>query len=358
MRIAVDAMGGDNAPAATVAGAVEAARRYGLHVILVGDREVLADHLAQHDIAGLPVSVHHASQSVEMDESPASAFRRKKDSSMRVALELVKAGEANAVLSAGNSGAFMAKAMMVLRRLPGVERPAIATLMPSMDGHSLVLDVGANVDCQPLHLVQFAVMGEVYARYVMEIDNPRVGLLANGEESSKGTELTRAAHAMLDEMSMNYLGYVEGRDIFSGDTDVVVTDGFTGNIALKASEGVAKAITDILRKEIQSTFLRKLGYLLVRGAFTALKKRVDYREVGGAPLLGINGVAIISHGSSDATAIVNAIKLAADLADKHINIKMMQLLEENSDIHHWATKKEGKFWTTIKDKLIPHKREE
>jgi glycerol-3-phosphate acyltransferase PlsX len=358
MRIAVDAMGGDNAPEAVVAGAVEAARRFGVHVTLVGDREVLADQLAQHNIAGLPVSVHHASQSVEMDESPTNAFRRKKDSSMRVALELAKAGEANAVVSAGNSGAFMAKAMMVLKRLPGVERPAIATLMPSMGGHSLILDVGANVDCQPLHLVQFAVMGEVYARYMMDIDAPRVGLLANGEEASKGTELTRAAHAMLSEMSMNYGGYVEGRDVFSGSTDVVVTDGFTGNILLKASEGIAKTITELLRHEIKAGFLRKIGYLLARGAFAALKKKVDYREVGGAPLLGINGVAIISHGSSDAVAIVSAIKIAADLADKHINVKMMQLLEESSDTHHWATKKEGKFWTAIKDKLIHHKRED
>jgi glycerol-3-phosphate acyltransferase PlsX len=355
MRIAVDAMGGDHAPDVVIDGAVAAARKYGTHVILVGDRDVLAEHLDRHDVKGLPLSVHHASEQVEMDESPSVALRRKKDSSMRVALDLVKSGEASAAVSAGNSGAFMAIAMLVLRLLPGVERPAFATMMPSTHGPRIVLDVGANVDCQPHHLVQFAVMGEVFAHYMLDIERPKVGLLSNGEESSKGTELTRSAHEMLTKLNMNYGGYVEGRDIFTGDVHVVVTDGFTGNVLLKASEGIAKAITGMLREEIQANLIRKLGYLLASGAFRGLRKRIDYREVGGAPLLGINGNAIICHGSSNATAIRNAIRVASDLADKGVNLHMMKVLEQSEDTHHWASKKERRSLVHLKHKIIHHR---
>lgn len=348
MRIALDAMGGDHAPEAIIRGGVIAARRLNAHVILVGDREILSEQLERIGVKGLPLSVHHASQVVDMDESPSIAVRRKKDSSMRVALDLVRSGEADAAVSAGNSGAFMGMAMLTLRLLPGVERPAIGTLLPSPKGMRVCLDVGANVECQPIHLVQFAVMGEVFAHYMLGIPRPRVGLLSNGEEASKGTELTRAAGEMLNKMTINYTGYVEGRDLFMGDVDVIVTDGFTGNVVLKASEGIAKAITEMIRKEMNAGFFSKLGYLFSRGAYKRLKTQIDYREIGGAPLLGVNGNAIICHGSSNSTAIANAIRVAMDMTGKRVNLKMMQLLSKNQDILSWGSKKEKRFSGLVK----------
>ncbi len=354
MRVAVDAMGGDHAPGVVVDGAVEAAREFGIHVILVGDRDVIQEHVGRHKLEGVPISIRHASQSVEMDDSPSVALRRKKDSSMRVALELVKSGGASVAVSAGNSGAFMAKSMMVLRLLPGVERPAFSTMLPNLaGGRTVVMDVGANVDCQPINLVQFAVMGEVFAHQILDIPKPRVGILSNGHEPGKGTDLTRKAHQMLSEIeSINYIGYVEGRDLFTGSVDVVATDGFTGNVVLKTSEGLAKAMSQILKDELQANWLRKLGYIFARGAFKALKQRTDYREVGGAPLLGINGASIICHGSSNAKAIVNAIKGGVDFAEKRVNLKMMQILEASTEAHQWATKKDKRFWSQLKDKII------
>ncbi len=348
MRIALDAMGGDHAPEAIVRGGVAAARRFGAHVVLVGDRDVLSEQLERIGVKGLPLSVHHASQVVDMDESPSVAVRRKKDSSMRVALELVRSGGAAAAVSSGNSGAFMGMAMLALRLLPGVERPAIGTLLPSPKGMRVCLDVGANVECQPLHLVQFAVMGEVFAHYMLGLTRPRVGILSNGEESSKGTDLTRAAHEMLTKMTINYTGYVEGRDIFMGDVDVIVTDGFTGNVVLKASEGIAKAITEMIKEEISAGFFSKIGYLFAQRAFKRLKGRIDYREIGGAPLLGVNGTAIICHGSSNATAIANAIRVAMEMTDKKVNLKMMQLLARNADVMSWSSKKEKRFSGLVK----------
>ncbi len=344
MRIAVDAMGGDYAPNVVVQGAIAAARELGVHVILVGDRDVLGQKLKSRDVRRLPLSIHHASEVVAMDESPSVAMRRKKDSSMRVALDLVKAGEAEAAVSAGNSGAFMAKAMLVLRLLPGVERPAIATLLPSLKGHTVVLDMGANVDCSPLNLVQFAVMGDVMAHDVLGVKTPRVGLLSNGEESSKGTDLTRDTHARLEKMSLNYVGYVEGRDIFLGNADVVVTDGFTGNVLLKSAEGVAKVIGTMLKEELGSNWLRKFGALLASGAFKAIKRRTDYREVGGALLLGINGVGVICHGSSNARAMRNAIRVAAEFAERRVNLHVMEALQASQDLTLWASKKERGAW--------------
>jgi glycerol-3-phosphate acyltransferase PlsX len=358
MRIAVDAMGGDNAPEAVVEGAVQAAEESGVHVILVGDRENLHDLVEQQAAAELPISIKHASEVVGMHESPSAAVRRKRDSSLRVAFDLVRGGEARAAVSAGNSGAAMAVAMVALRRLPGVERPAIAAMLPSLKGSTVVLDVGANVECKPIHLVQFAIMGEVFCRYVLQVDEPRVGLLSNGEEETKGTELTRSAHEALKHSSLNYVGYVEGRDIFGGEVDVVVSDGFTGNAVLKTSEGLAKAIGQMLRDELSRGFLRKMGYLLSRGAFKKLRQRVDYTEVGGAPLLGVNGVGVVAHGSSDARAIKNAIRVAREFAERRTNIHMMQVLEKNQDLEAWASPKERRFWSQIKEKIIHPKREE
>ena len=357
MRIAVDAMGGDHAPEAVIEGSVQAAREYGTHVILVGDREVLHQNLKQYSTAGLPISVKHASEVVGMHESPSVAVRRKRDSSIRVAFDLVKAGEARGVVSAGNSGAAMALAMLTLRLLPGVERPAIAAPVPSLHGSTVLVDAGANVDCKPLHLMQFAIMGEVYCRYMLRNERPRVGVLSNGEEESKGTDLTRSVHEALKHSSLNYIGYVEGRDIFLGTVDVVVTDGFTGNVVLKTAEGMAKATGTILREEYSRGMFNKLGYLFSRRVLRHLKQRVDYTEVGGAPLLGINGVGIVAHGSSDAHAIKNAIRVAREFAERRVNLHMMQVLEKNQDLEAWASKKERKFWTQLKDKIIHPKRD-
>lgn len=327
MRVAVDAMGGDNAPAIEVEGAVAAAREYGISITLVGDTERLRQELSKHDVRGLDITVHHASEVVGMHDAASDAVRRKKDSSIRVAFELVKNGTADVVVSAGNSGATMAAGMFVLKRLKGIDRPAIAQIFPTLRGRTLVLDVGGNVDCKPIHLVQFAIMGEVYARHVMGVDHPRIGLLSNGEEDSKGNELTRETNSILKNISFEYVGYVEGRDIFNGLVDVVVCDGFVGNVVLKLSEGLADAVGKMLKYEIKRSFLSKLGYLFVHKAFKNFKKKVDYAEYGGAPLLGINGVAMICHGGSNVKAIKNAIHFAHEYARKGVNQRLAEKLE-------------------------------
>jgi len=329
MKVAVDAMGGDNAPVVEVEGAIAAGREFGVPVILVGDTERLHQELAKHNCKGLDITVRHASEVVGMHDSAADAVRKKRDSSIRVAFDLVKNGEADAVVSAGNSGATMAAGMFVLKRLAGIERPAIAQVFPTLRGHTLVLDVGGNVDCKPIHLVQFAIMGEVYARLVMGDKKPRVGLLSNGEEESKGNELTRETNALLKKVSLDYVGYVEGRDIFNGMVDVVVCDGFVGNVVLKLSEGLVETVGKMLKNEIEQSFLAKTGYLLAHSAFARFKKKVDYAEYGGAPLLGINGVGMISHGGSNPKAIKNAIRFAHEYAQKGVNQKVAEKLQEN-----------------------------
>lgn len=333
IRIAVDAMGGDNAPKVEVEGAVAAARDFSVPIILVGDRDLLAAELSHHNTAGLDIRIHHASEVVGMHDSASDAIRKKKDSSIRVAYELVKSGEADAVVSAGNSGATMAAGMYVLKRLSGIERPAIAQVFPTLSGHTVVLDIGGNVDCKPVHLVQFAIMGEVYARHVLGIAKPRVGLLSNGEEESKGNDLTRETSQILKEVAFEYKGYIEGRDIFAGNADVVVCDGFVGNIVLKLSEGLAEAVGTMLKEEICKSFIAKIGYLLARPAFSRFKKKVDYAEYGGAPLFGINGVGMICHGGSNVKAIRNAIRFASDYAAKGVNQKMAEKIQENFKIY-------------------------
>lgn len=324
-------MGGDNAPVIEVEGAVAAASEFGIPIILVGDSQQLRRELEKYPHNGLDITIRHASEVVGMHESASDAVRKKKDSSVRVAFELVRTGEADAVISAGNSGATMAVGMFVLKRIKGIERPAIATIFPTLRGKTLVLDVGGNVDCKPAHLVQFAVMGEVYARYVMNVENPKVGLLSNGEESSKGNELTRETNSILKKASFNYLGYIEGRDIFNGMADVVVCDGFVGNVVLKLSEGLVEAAARMLKAEIIKSPLSKIGYLLARSSFKNFKKKVDYSEYGGAPLLGIDGVAMICHGGSSAKAIKNAVRFAHDYAEKGVNQRMAEKLKENVD---------------------------
>ncbi|MFO0585867.1 MAG: phosphate acyltransferase PlsX [Anaeromyxobacter sp.] len=315
--VAVDAMGGDNAPGAIVHGAVNAARK-GLAVTLVGPEARVRAELERHRAPkSLPISVVNATEVIDMHDHPGQAMRRKKHNSIRVCFELVKAGEAAAMVSAGNSGAVMAGAIFVLGRPDGVERPAILTAVPALRGHPIVLDVGAVVDCRAIHLVQFALMGEVYSRRVMGIARPRVAILANGEEPSKGTDLTRAAAAALRGSAVNFVGYCEGRDLLTGEFDVVATDGFTGNVALKTMEGTAKAVGEYLKRAFKSTPAAMAGGLLSKAALGEMKRRMDWREHGAAPLVGVNGVALITHGSSDALAIENAVRKALEVARSH-----------------------------------------
>ncbi len=333
MKIAVDAMGGDNAPHAIVAGAVQAARAFGVGIILVGIEQLICAELKKYpDAQSLPIEIRNATEVVDMLDSPSTVFRRKKDSSIRVANQLVKSGEAVAVISAGHTGAAMATSLFVLGPLEGVERPAIATYMPTIKGTSIVLDVGANVDCKPNHLLQFAVMGEVFAKYSLKNLNPRVGILSIGEEETKGNELTKEAFKLLTETSLNFIGNVEGRDVLTGKADVVVCDGFIGNVVLKVSEAVAETITSIIRENIGNNLVRKLGYLMMKPAFNILKRRLDYAEYGGAPLLGINGISIISHGRSSDRAIKNAIRVATDFANSEINKHIKADIEKNMSL--------------------------
>ena len=333
MRIAVDAMGGDYGPATVVEGAVMAARELGVELILVGDRERVETELARKSARGLPLRLYHASEAVEMEESPAVALRRKRDSSIRVCFDLIKKGEAYAMVSAGNSGAVMAGAIMTLRNIAGIERPALALLLPTIKGGATVfLDVGGNVDCKPFHLAQFAVMGSVYAEFVLDKENPKVALLSNGQEEMKGNDATREAHALLKGSQLNYLGYVEGRDLFKGDVDVIVCDGFVGNIVLKACEGMVDAMRAIFRQEVRAHLLSRLGYPLLKEAVREFERKFDYDQYGGAPLLGVNGVAIISHGSSSAKAIRNAIRVASELVDRKVNEHLVESLARNPQL--------------------------
>lgn len=313
-RIAVDAMGGDHAPAAVVEGAVLACRELGADVILVGDETRIRGELVRLGAADQKgISIRHASQVVEMDEHPGQAVRKKKDASIRVIFDLVKSGEADAAMSAGNSGALLAAALFVLGRLPSVERPAVVAFLPTLEGRVSLLDAGANVDVKPLHLVQFALLGDAYARKVLGIARPRIGILSNGEELSKGTTLTRtAADALQRQAGLDFRGYAEGKDLFSGEFDVVVTDGFTGNVVLKTAEGTAHAFRQFLKRGVESSKLAKVGALMMKPVFDEARKKLDYAEYGGAPLVGCDGTAILAHGRSGARAIRNAIRAAAE----------------------------------------------
>jgi glycerol-3-phosphate acyltransferase PlsX len=327
MKIAVDAMGGDHGPAVVVEGAVAAAREFGTSITLVGDAAALEAELTRLGVTDGSLEVRHASQVVSMAESPSHALRRKRDSSLRVSAELVRDGKASAFVSAGNTGAAMAISMFVIGVLRGVDRPAIAAVLPNLRRFTVVLDVGANVDPKPWHLFQFAVMGHVYARDILGIENPRVGLLSVGEEEGKGNELTREAYEQLKESSLNFIGNVEGRDIYNGHCDVVVTDGFTGNVALKISESLAEMLGAMIKEELTRDFRSKVGAMLATPAFQRFRRRVDYTEMGGAPLLGIDGAAIICHGSSPSKAIKNAVRVAAEWAKAGLNEHIKAALE-------------------------------
>jgi glycerol-3-phosphate acyltransferase PlsX len=324
LTIAVDAMGGDHAPKSEVEGAIQAARSLPVRVILVGQRDVVAAEMEKHPSAGdLPIEIHHASEFITMEDSAAKAARQKKDSSIRVAARLVRDGAAQGLVSAGNTGAVMATAKMVQGMIRGVDRPALASALPSLRGTPVVvLDVGANVDSTPAMLAQFAVMGEIYSRTIFHNSRPRVGLLSIGEEEHKGNELTKAASPLLKALPINFIGNVEGRDIFRGTADVVVCDGFIGNVALKVSEGLVDMFKDMLGQALAATMTRKIGYVLSRDAYSDFKKRIDYSEYGGVPLLGVKGVSIICHGRSNGNAIKNAIRVATECAQGRVNEKI------------------------------------
>lgn len=321
MRISVDAMGGDYAPAEIVAGCVKAARLYPdvEKIFLVGDKTAVQAELDKHGKIPACFEILHASEVVGMDETPAIAIRRKKDSSIGRSVDLVKDGLADAVYSAGNTGAAVAATTLKLRTLEGVERPGIATVMPSLHKHFVMLDSGATTDCSPTMLVQFAVMGSVYSKAILGTQNPSVGLLSIGEEDAKGNEVTKETFRLLDALPINFVGNVESHDLFEGKVDVVVCDGFVGNVVLKTSESVAHAMSGWLKQELKKTPLRMLGALIAKGAFKAMKAKADPEEHGGAPLLGVNGICIIGHGSSSSRSVCNAIRVCRDAINQRLN---------------------------------------
>ncbi len=330
MHIALDAMGGDHGPQELIAGALLAIDQTDLTILLVGDELVLNKHLSAVSISQQALErlkVVHAPTAVGMDENPVDAIRKKKDSSIMVAFDLVKTGKASAAVSAGNSGATLAAAVRKLGRLKNVARPGLASIFPTIKAPVVIMDVGANVDCRPVHLYQFAVMASGFSR-LYHVEKPRVGLLTIGEESGKGNSLVKEAHALLKASHLNFIGNVEGRDVFQGDVDVIICDGFVGNIVLKISEGLAEAAMKMLKDEIVKSTMAKIGYLLAQPAFKIFKKRVDYAEYGGAPLLGIKGTGIICHGKSSAYAIKNAIIEAMEMERLNINDTITRDLEK------------------------------
>lgn len=337
ITIAVDAMGGDNCPKPEVEGAILAAKSLNIKAILVGKKEVLTKELDRHPgWKNLPIEIQHASEVITMADSAGRALRSKKDSSIRVAARLVREGVAQGVVSAGNTGAVMATTKMVQGMLPGVDRPALASAFPTLNGNPAVMvDVGANVDCNPKMLAQFAVMGEIYSRVIFRTENPRVGILSIGEEEHKGNQLTHDATELLKTLNLNFIGNVEGRDVYTGTVDVIVCDGFVGNVALKVSEGLVEVIREMLRESMRKSLSRQMGALLAKGAFQDFKKRVDYTEYGGAPLLGLKGICIICHGRSNAKAMKNAIRVAAKFAAEQTNERIA------TELARWTSEQAG-----------------
>jgi glycerol-3-phosphate acyltransferase PlsX len=326
--IAVDAMGGDNAPNAPVEGAVMASQALGLNVVLVGREDVVQNELAKYGQNLERISVVHSPDYVTMEDAPTVVLRKKREASVMTAFRLVTEKKAHGVVSAGNSGATMASAVLILGRIKGVDRPAIAGNLPNAHGFTVVIDIGANVNCKPQQLVQFGIMGDVYARHMHHIDKPRVGLLSIGEEDSKGNSLVKTVHEMLRNSHLNFLGNVEGRDVFNGEVDVVICDGFVGNVLLKVSEGIGAVVFAMIEEEVAKDPSARASFLLSQNAFAEAKKRIDYEEVGGAPLLGINGVGIVSHGASSAKAIKNAIRVAHEQAFNQVEQFLRQGIEQ------------------------------
>jgi glycerol-3-phosphate acyltransferase PlsX len=327
MKIVIDAMGADNAPGVEVEGAIQAIQEFGYDLVLVGDQARIEAELAKHKFRSEKLSIVHASDVIAMHDPAAISVRRKRDSSIVVGLELLKKGQADAFVSAGNTGAVVCAATLSLRMLPGIERPGIAIGIPVLTGSALIMDVGANIDPKPMHMLQYGIMADAYCKYLLGKKNPTVGLLNVGEEESKGTEFIKEAHTLLSESKLNFIGNIEGRDIYSGKTDIILCDGFVGNVILKVSESVVDTIVQLLKREIKSSVIASLGALLSRSAFNELKKKMDYSEYGGAPLLGVDGRCIICHGSSTAKAIKNAVKFAGESIKQDVNKHIVEELE-------------------------------
>lgn len=319
VRVALDVMGGDKAPGEIILGAIQASREYDIGVYLVGREEVIRTELEKHDVTGLDLPIIHTDEVIDMDEHPANAVRRKKNASMLLALQQVRSGKALGAVSAGNSGAMLAASLFILKRLPGVDRPALGGIFPTRNGVCLVIDMGANTDCKPEYLLQFALMGSAYMERIFKVKTPRVGLLANGEEASKGNQQVVEAHQLLQKdagtLGLNFTGNIEGRDIPAGGADVIVCDGFVGNVVLKLSEGLGETLLSMLRDQMTSTFISKLAAAVLKPGLRKLFKKLDYAEYGGVPLLGVNGSAIVAHGRSNAKAIKNAIRVAKETAE-------------------------------------------
>jgi glycerol-3-phosphate acyltransferase PlsX len=351
LKIAVDAMGGDHAPDAIIDGALLAAGDLDVRVVLVGDREVIEQALSKRGATRSAIEIVPAAEAIAMDETPSAALR-KRDSSMKVAYGLMKQGEVQAVVSAGNSGALMAIGMLVVGNLPQVDRPAILVVLPTPGKGTVIIDAGANVDCKPRQLVQFGLMGSIYAERVLGIPSPRVGALSNGEEESKGNELTRAASEQLSRTTLNYIGYVEGRDIFADKVDVVVCDGFTGNVILKTMEGLAGFMVRTLKQAFRQTALSRVGYLFSRRSLRRAYTRLDHTEYGGAPLLGLNGVAIVAHGGSGPKEIKNAIRVANEAISHDVNRHILDVLGEADGTEPGTPEKlPRRLWKRVRSKF-------
>jgi len=318
MKIVLDAMGGDFGPGPNVEAAINAAKDFGWEIALVGRQELIRPLLVQHNTAGLHLPIVHAPEVIEMGEHPASAVKTKKNSSMVTGIQMVKNGDADAFVTMGNTGGALAASLLYLGRIKGIHRPCLSTGYPTANGFVLLCDLGANSDCKPEWLAQFALMGSIYAEKVMNIRNPRVALISNGEEETKGNQVVQEAHQLLKRSPLNFIGNAEGRDLPAGNADVFVVDGFTGNVIVKLSEGMSTFIKTMLREEIMRTTVSKVGGLLIKDAVARISKRTDYEEIGGAPLLGVDGVVIIGHGRSKARAIRSALMRAAESVERGV----------------------------------------
>ena len=325
MAIVLDAMGSDDFPIPEVEGAIKSFQDLGTEIILVGKKEIVEPHLTRLNVSNYPIRLVDAPDLIEMSDKAVDSGRKKPNNSMAIGLELVRNNEADAFVTAGNTGGAMFNALRKLGRIKGVQRPGLTTLIPTKKGYAVLIDLGANADCRPDFLLQFAIMGSLYSQKVLNISNPRIGLLSNGEEPGKGNQLVKDTYPLLEKSGLNFIGNVEGKELFGGDVDVVVTDGFTGNVLLKSSEAVAKLMTDVLKEQLTSSLLTSIGALLAKPAFAALKKMMDPAEVGAAPLLGIDGLVFVGHGRSDSRAITNAIKVA----DQAVKANLLQALKEN-----------------------------
>ena len=328
MKIIIDAMGGDYAPDVVIEGSVAAVKEYGVDIILTGDESRIKDLLAKRHYTGDKIAIHHTTEVIEMSEPAAVSVRKKKNSSISVGLSLLKENGGGAFFSAGNTGAVVCAATLTLGLLPGVERPGIAIAYPTLKEISLMVDIGANIDAKPLHILQYAAMADAYSRLVLSKAKPTIGLLNIGEEATKGTDFVKETYNLLSQSNINFIGNIEGKDLFTGKCDIVLCDGFVGNIALKVSEGVATLIYGLLKREFTATVMSTMAAFLLRGNFKRLKKSMDYSEYGGAPLLGVNGIVIIGHGRSSSKAIKNAIRVAKEEVERNVNAGMVEALSK------------------------------